>query len=121
VYVIVNPDHEAENHHFLMEMKIGTNRERRVQTLLPHPNFQENRYLYVYRTEKREGCDLDGITGPWNRLSRFTVSMETGPPSIDEGSEMSLFRGPTQTSFNHNGGGMAFGNDGYSRLYWRRC
>lgn len=113
VYVIINPNDDPENQHLLMDMPVCTNGERGVQTVLPHPNFQQNAFLYVYRTERREGCDFDGITGPWNRLSRFTVSMDGDFPTIDKSTEISLFRGPTQTASNHNGGGMAFGNDGF--------
>lgn len=111
--VIINPDDDPENKVALMNMPVCNNGERGIQTILPHPDFESNGYLYIYRTEFREGCKRDGVLGPHNRLSRFTVSFDMDSiPFIETSSELSLFRGPTQVWVTHNGGGMAFGNDG---------
>ena len=108
----------------LLELPVCTDGERGVQSLVPHYDFERNGYLYIYRTERNDddaddggGCKLDYKEGPHNRLSRFTVvsssSRDGESPTIDPKSEVSLFRGPTQNGKNHNGGGMAFGNDGF--------
>lgn len=107
-------DDRPSSSYLLLSLPVCTNGERGLQTVLPHPDFATNGYLYVYRTEMLDpGCALDYVDGPQNRLSRFTVDIDSsGVPSIDGDSEISLFRGPIQNWKNHNGGGMAFGNDG---------
>jgi glucose/arabinose dehydrogenase len=86
--------------------------ERGLQSIRPHPNFEENRYLYAYYTRHREGCDEDPKDGPYNRLSRFTVSKDF---RIDRSSEQVLLELPPTSKHVHNGGSLAFGNDG--KLY----
>lgn len=114
IYVIVNPNETPDEQHLLLDLPVCTNGERGVQTLLPHPDFDTNGYLYIYRTELKGDCDLSYETGPQNRLSRFTVSIGADRiPVIDTSTEVSLFRGPIQNYKYHNGGGMAFGNDSY--------
>jgi glucose/arabinose dehydrogenase len=116
IFVMINPDTgDTSNQVILMQLPVCDNGERGVQTIVAHPDFETNGYLYIYRTEYKEGCYLDSTTGPQNRLSRFTVSTsnDNGGPTIDPSTELSLFRGPIQNAYNHNGGGMAFGNDGY--------
>ncbi len=67
-----------------------------------HPRFAENRFVYLcYVT--RDGRP-DGT-----RVSRFVVTRDD-PPRIDPDSERVLLTFP---SGGHNGGCLAFGNDGY--------
>ena len=122
IRVMVNPPDgdyddidDVKSFSTIMELPVCNDGERGVQSILPHPDFETNGYLYIYRTEKVGECKLDYKEGPNNRLSRFTVvsSGDGTPPTIDPKSEVSLFRGPTQGGKNHNGGGMAFGNDGF--------
>lgn len=67
------------------------------------PHFAENGFFYVNYT------DLDGNTV----IARFHVPKPGGP--ADPGSEVKLLR-VKQPYPNHNGGGMAFGPDGYLYL-----
>lgn len=65
-----------------------------------HPNFLRNGFFYVNYT------DLDGDTV----IARF--QMETGSNQVDPANELILIR-IAQPYANHNGGGLAFGPDGY--------
>jgi glucose/arabinose dehydrogenase len=66
-----------------------------------HPNFEQNGYFYVNYT------DLNGNTV----IARFQVSADD-PNRADRQSELILLR-VNQPFANHNGGGLAFGPDGY--------
>jgi glucose/arabinose dehydrogenase/chitodextrinase len=88
-----------------------TNGERAIGDVEVHPNFAVNHYVYVYYTYKKYGtCDESEITGPVNRLSRFTLSDND---VIDPASELVLFDTPPLFKDHHNGGDLQFGKDGY--------
>ena len=76
-----------------------------------HPNFEENRWIYLYYTYNRggNGCLLDEVNGAVNRCSRFVVSDDW---TIDGESEFVLFQSPPLMDKVHNGGDMEFGVDG---------
>ncbi len=66
------------------------------------PNYAQNGYFYVNYV----GGTGNGVT----RISRFTVTSD--PNVADPASEVIFFSLP-QPATNHNGGGLAFGPDGY--------
>jgi glucose/arabinose dehydrogenase len=68
-----------------------------------HPKYRENGYFYVYYTTT-DAPDTSVI-------SRFRVSRDD-PDRADPDSEMEILR-IAQTSWNHNGGTLIFGPDGY--------
>lgn len=68
-----------------------------------HPNYRENGFFYVYYTTK----DADHTSV----ISRFSVS-KSDPDKADPDSEVELMRLP-QPYWNHNGGSIEFGPDGY--------
>jgi glucose/arabinose dehydrogenase len=86
------------------------NGERGLQTILPHPDFQSNRFIFMYYTRMTPNCPDNASSGPSNRLSRFTMSAST--LKIDLSSEVVLLETPPAPNHVHNGGAMAIGNDG---------
>lgn len=71
-----------------------------------HPNYKSNGYFYVYYTE--EPGDSESHTSV---ISRFTRS-KSDPQKADPESEHEILRIP-QPFWNHNGGTIEFGPDGY--------
>jgi len=87
-----------------IEGRVGSrSNEQGLLGLAFHPNYAENGLFYVNYT------DRDGNTV----ISRFQVTSD--PNVADPNSEMILLR-VNQPFRNHNGGGMAFGPDGYLYL-----
>jgi glucose/arabinose dehydrogenase len=84
--------------------------ERGLLGLAFHPNFAENGRLFVfYSAPLREDAE-EG----WNctsHVSEFSIS-ESDPDRVDMNSEKILLQ-VDKPQFNHNGGGIAFGPDGY--------
>jgi uncharacterized repeat protein (TIGR03806 family) len=73
-----------------------------------HPNYASNGYFYVAYTVRINGGSY------YQRVSRFKVS--TGDPTVaDPASELILIQQLDEV-FNHNGGDLHFGPDGY--LYY---
>ena len=68
-----------------------------------HPKYKENGHLYVYYTSQ--------AAPHLSVISRFTVSKEN-PDHVDPATELVLMQIP-QPFWNHNGGTIAFGPDGY--------
>ncbi len=81
-------------------LSVNTSGERGLIGVAVDPNFTTNNYIYLYYTH---------TTGPHNRLSRFTMTGDVA------GSESTILDFPTLSGIYHNGGGLAFGNDG--KLY----
>lgn len=114
VNIMTNPDESMATQKILdMEEKLCTNGERGFQSIVPHPNFAENHWLYVYYTSFSEGCLEDPVFGPRNRLSR--MKMDPLTLRIMEETEEVLMEGAPTHKFFHNGGAIKFGNDG--KLY----
>jgi glucose/arabinose dehydrogenase len=85
-----------------------------------HPNFEENRFIYLYytlRSNRYMPCGVICFFGtacpfaPRNRLSRFVMRSNN---TLDMDSEKVLLQ--TQPITDHVGGGMKFGLDGYLYL-----
>ena len=89
-----------------LTVNVSTQSERGLLGIAFDPDFNVNRYVYVYYTT---------ATAPiHNRVSRFTAS--AGNPDVAQaGTELPILDLPTLGAGNHNGGAIHFGYDG--RLY----
>jgi glucose/arabinose dehydrogenase len=76
-----------------------------------HPSYETNGYFYVTYTANRSGDS----SGSRLILQRFSVSAGD-PDEADPLSGLVIMEIQHPSYSNHNGGGLAFGNDGY--LYW---
>jgi glucose/arabinose dehydrogenase/PKD repeat protein len=92
------------------ESRMCTNGERGLQSIRPHPKFEDNHWLYMYYSTKTDGCRESTSNGPPNRLSRFKVHENS--LTLDLGSEQILFETSPPLKRMHNGGSIQFGNDG---------
>jgi glucose/arabinose dehydrogenase len=83
-----------------VSLSVNTSGERGLIGVAVDPNFATNQFIYLYYTH---------TSGPHNRVSRFTMTGDVA------GSETTILDLPTLSGIYHNGGGLAFGNDG--KLY----
>lgn len=85
-----------------IEKKVESGGEKGLLGLAFHPNYKSNGYLYVNYTR---GKPLETV------IARYKVSA-SNPNVADPASEVILLT-YLQPYSNHNGGKVAFGNDGY--------
>ena len=86
------------------------NGERGLSTVQIHPNFTENRFVYVFYTAPKYGnCGEDLETGPVNRVARY--QMKPHNLQLDPSTATVLLETSPLKSFYHNGGDMVFGDD----------
>mmetsp|Transcript_15652 Transcript_15652/g.32042 ORF Transcript_15652/g.32042 Transcript_15652/m.32042 type:complete len:898 (+) Transcript_15652:150-2843(+) len=117
IKVIENPDESDETITILRlrleDKEICTNGERGIQSAIAHPNFVENMWIYIFYTSYREGCLEGPEASPQNVVDRFRMDPDT--LQLDKGRKEEIWRGAPTKKQNHNGGALAFGNDG--KLY----
>jgi hypothetical protein len=79
VSVLEDPDKSPHSFVILeLEEEICTNVERGLQSIAVHPDFEENRYIYLYYNKYKEECLADDSEdGPWNVVSRFVMDPKT--------------------------------------------
>ena len=94
IYVLEDPD-ESPDSLKIMDLSEGpqlcTNGERGLHTVIPSPNFAENRHVFSFFTKYKEDCLEDPEKGPYNVVMRFTMDSETLMLDYDEGTL--IFRG----------------------------
>lgn len=83
--------------------KVLSGGERGLLGLAFHPNYENNRYFYVYYTRTGDGALV---------ISRFTTQ-SGNPNKADSLSELNLLTILHPNFSNHNGGCLMFGLDGY--------
>ena len=90
VSVLEDPDESSDSDEILdIEKKMCTNTERGLQSIAVHPEFEDNRYIYLYYTKHKEDCLADDSeNGPWNVVSRFVMDPETLMLDYDQGEEI---------------------------------
>jgi glucose/arabinose dehydrogenase len=91
--------------------RICSNGERGLQSVTSHPNFIENRFIYLFYSKYVTDCPESEVTGPPNRVSRFMMDPNT--LLINPTSEVVIVETSPSPRNIHNGGTMAFGVDGY--------
>lgn len=79
VSVLEHPDESSNTTEILrLENEMCTDGERGLQSVAVHPQFEENRYIYLYYAKYKEGCLADGSgNSPWNVVSRFVMDPKT--------------------------------------------
>lgn len=77
--------------------------ERGLLGLAFHPNYNSNRYFFIYYTRQSDGA---------LRISRFQTQ-SGNPNKADSLSELNMLTILHPTYTNHNGGCLMFGADGY--------
>jgi PKD repeat protein len=109
-YAIENPD-TSDVRIIIGNMNhlLCTNGPRGVYSIVPHPDFITNRYIFVYYTRIIANCPADAVLGPSNRLSRFTINTTT--LQLDLNTEKVLLETPPSPILLHDGGGMFIGHD----------
>jgi hypothetical protein len=87
INVLEDPDESPDS---IKIMDLGdddllcTNGERGLHTVIPSPNFVENRHLFAFFTKYKEDCLQDPKDGPHNVVMRFTMDPETLMLDYDE-------------------------------------
>jgi glucose/arabinose dehydrogenase len=114
VQVLENPDESPKDLKILdLRGGICTNGERGLYSIVSHPLFAQNRWIYAFFTKYRQDCLEDAVLGPWNVVMRLTMDPVTLELNVDEAVE--VWRGAVLPKRLHNRGAIAFGNDG--KLY----
>ncbi len=111
VYKFENKADVKESHLLLdLRSKVQYNDRQNEEGFLGmafHPKFKENGHFYAYYTAKRNQPNDPMVSV----ISRFTVSKDD-PNKADPASEEIVLKIP-QPYWNHNGGTIVFGPDGY--------
>lgn len=113
LHMIEDPDNQPGVSKLVADIsdRLCFNGERGLLSVLAHPEFQRNRFVYLYYTYKgATKCDQSRATGPVNRCSRFVMRSDD---TLDSSSEKVLFQTTPLAKQMHNGGDMVFGKDGY--------
>jgi glucose/arabinose dehydrogenase len=98
--VVVQPGaNQPDSTPFLQLNTVATSDERGALGIALDPNFSSNGFFYVMYTH----------SSLVNRLSRFTAVGNVASPA----SERVIWQNDVQAAIYHQGGGLAFGSDGY--------
>lgn len=111
VYLIQNGQMQAQPT-LDIAARVCDNWERGLLGIEADPNFDQNRYVYLYYTHRAQVPKNECETSlkPVNRLSRFVFSAAN---ALDLNSETVLIDHIPAMMGSHNGGAVRFGGDGY--------
>ncbi len=107
--VSINPANGAQPTNFLTIGNVATTSNGGFLSMAFHPNWAQNRYAYVVYTTDLPGNPVVKM----KRLSRFQST--DGGVTLNPSTEQVVLQIQHLKEFNHNGGQIAFGNDG--KLY----
>ena len=86
--------------------------ERGLMAIAVDPQFETNKYVYLYYTYKKDGiCPTGQADHPVNRVSRFVYNTTTD--KMDQASEVVLIDNIPAPAQYHIGADLEFGKDGY--------
>ncbi len=97
-----SPTNTASTYFLDIRSKVLYGGEQGLLGFALHPNYAQNGYFYV---------DYTADNPPRTVIARYQVS-QTNPNTAEQNSELILLQ-INQPFSNHNGGQLAFGNDGY--------
>ncbi len=107
IYVFPNNPQTGTKKVFLdLRNKVATFVQTGILGLAFHPNYKNNRYIYVYYVYNNAT-----LTGFISRISRFTTNANN-PDSALSSSEVVMIDTPVEYP-GHYGGKITFGRDGY--------
>jgi PKD repeat protein len=110
INVLENPDTSSVSFQVAdMSTLLCLNGPHGLYSIIAHPDFLSNGYIYMYYTRYVLNCPDDPVLGPRNRVSRFTMNPTT--LQIDLNSEMLFFETLPSPEFLHDGGALLIGND----------
>ena len=113
LYAVEDPDNSDETTLILdIKDRVCDGGERGLQSVVVHPQFEQNRWIYLFYTFSWNGKCLEKVKdeGPINVVSRAKVNRNNH--QVDISTEQVLFQTSTLFKTNHNGGAMLFGVDG---------
>ncbi|MGB7157670.1 MAG: DNRLRE domain-containing protein [Tepidisphaeraceae bacterium] len=93
------------------DQEVDRFRERGLETMAFDPDFETNRYVYLYYTTPDPAAPNTAPSNAVNRLVRYTMST-SNPDVINKSSALVLLDNVPSPSSTHNGGAMHFGADG---------
>ena len=89
VYALEDPDDSPVSTVILdLSTNMCTNEERRLQSIVIDPNFNDNRYIYVYYSKRVGDCTPND--SPYNVIERFT--MDTTTLQLDLNTQTQIWR-----------------------------
>ena len=92
---------------FLTVTGISTGGERGLLSIAFHPNYESNRFFYVYYTNTNGDIEI----------ARYQT-LESNPNLADAGSKQIVITIPHPGQSNHNGGKLNFGSEPGAMLYF---
>src|SRR5687768_13631746 len=89
--------------------RVCSDGERGLMAVAVDPQFASNRFIYVYYTWVKNGCEYDNANTPVNRVSRFVLRDDD---TVDAAAETVLIDNIPAPQSYHIGADLQFGKDG---------
>jgi glucose/arabinose dehydrogenase len=89
--------------------RVCSDGERGLMAVAVDPQFESNRFIYLYYTWVKNGCEYDNANTPVNRVSRFVLRDDD---TVDPAAETVLIDNIPAPQSYHIGADLQFGKDG---------